>query len=301
MSEKLVSVVIPTYKRPDMLERAIRSVLNQTYKNIEIIIVDDNGCGSEMQRETEKVASRFGTSITYLVHENNKGGSAARNTGWKKASGEYITFLDDDDEISATKIEKQVARLENLDESYGACYTAYHVLMQNGAVQKSGTTREGNVYLQALARTFYMGSGSNLLIRKKMVDRINGYDEEFKRNQDIEFMARLFEFCKVAFVDEDLLTIHMEVRQFRHPFEFFEDITDFYLDKMRNRIDALTKREKKKVLSIIMLERARVAWTYKEKKVAVRYMLKVNFIYVIKYMFYLTKRVLTKRSYGFEG
>lgn len=296
----LVSVVIPTYKRPDMIGRAVQSVFDQTYPNIEIIVVDDNGLGTKMQTATADIMAQF-PSVTYLIHEENKGGSAARNTGWRVAKGAYITFLDDDDELVNTKIEKQVAVLEMLDETWGASYTAYHVLMENGTVQRSSTNKSGEVYLNALMRTLFMGSGSNLLLRKSAVDAVNGYDESFARNQDIEFMARVFEHYKLAYVDEDLLTIHMEVRQFKRTFEFVEEITEYYLERFASRIDALNQRQQYQVRATIALERARVALNYKKFWQAIKIVLdaNVNLFDCIRYVFYLADRVIRKKSYGF--
>ena len=128
--EPLVSVVIPTYKRPTDLKRAVDSVLNQDYKNIEIIVVDDNNAGTSERAETETLMEQYAenTKVKYLKHDKNRNGSAARNTGWKSAKGKYITYLDDDDEISKSKIKKQVECLEALDDSWGACYTAYRLV-----------------------------------------------------------------------------------------------------------------------------------------------------------------------------
>src|SRR5690625_2563800 len=96
----LVSVIIPTYKRPHMLARAIESVLNQTYINIEIIIVDDNSIESSYRKETIEFMRRYSeyNNILYVKHKENKGGSVARNTGIAIAKGKFVTFLDDDDE-----------------------------------------------------------------------------------------------------------------------------------------------------------------------------------------------------------
>lgn len=112
----LVSVIIPTYNRPTYLRRCLESVLNQTYKNIEIFVVDDNNPETEARIETEKIMNEYvnGKNVTYLKHNFNKNGSAARNTGWKHSSGKYITFLDDDDEIDESKIQKQVECLAKL-------------------------------------------------------------------------------------------------------------------------------------------------------------------------------------------
>lgn len=119
--------MIPTYSRPQYLKRCIESVLNQTYENIEIFIVDDNNPDTEFRFETEQVMNEYinNRNITYLKHEKNKNGSAARNTGWRQAKGKYITYIDDDDELSELKIQCQVECLEKLDDSWGACYTGY--------------------------------------------------------------------------------------------------------------------------------------------------------------------------------
>ena len=294
----LVSVIIPTYKRPEMLNRAIWSVLNQTYKNIEIIVVDDNGADTDFQKASEAVCNNFKENIKYLVHKHNKGGSAARNTGWRNASGEYVTFLDDDDEIDSKKIEMQIEKLMTLPNEFGACYTGYHIYQANGKKQKSATKLEGDVYLQALSKTFYLGSGSNLVIRKQYTDLIGGYDESFKRNQDIEFNARLFEKCKVCFCNFDLLTIHQEVRENVFTFDFVNDINSFYLNKMEDRINSLEAKDKKKVLDVINLELARFAYSYHDKRY--KTILKsIKFTRKMGYFFYLIRRLLTKKSYGF--
>ncbi len=111
---KLVSVVIPTYKRSSMLIRTIESVLNQSYDNIEIIVVDDNN-DDNYRKDTENKLIKYisNPKIKYIKHERNLGGCEARNTGLKEAKGEYICFLDDDDIIYKDKIEKQVEFLEN--------------------------------------------------------------------------------------------------------------------------------------------------------------------------------------------
>ena len=106
----LVSVVIPTYSRNKLLRRAIDSVLNQTYKNLEIIVVDDNPEGSEWRRSTEKLMEPYRDNfrIRYIQNKKNLGGAGARNVGIKASSAEYIAFLDDDDEYYEERIEKQL-------------------------------------------------------------------------------------------------------------------------------------------------------------------------------------------------
>lgn len=301
----LVSVIIPTYSRPKYLKRCLESVLNQTYKNIEIFVVDDNNPETEARIETEKIMDEYvgKKNVTYLKHNYNKNGSAARNTGWKHSSGKYITFLDDDDEIDDLKIQKQVECLENLEDSWGACYTAYKLIKEHGGDQISAENRSGNCYVDALMRTMFMGSGSNLFLRKKIVDEIGGYDESFQRNQDIEFLVRILEHYKLAYIDEVLLTIYQEGNRINRSFEQIDEYAKHYLEVFRDRINALDKSDKKRVVAVISLERCRVAFYKKKYKEGLKILLenKVGPKYIIKYIKYIVCRLITHESYGFDG
>ncbi len=107
----LVSVVIPTYSRNDMLSRAVECILAQTHKNLDIIVVDDNPPESEYRASTEQLMKKYESDgrVRYIQNEKNLGGAGARNVGIEAAKGEYIAFLDDDDEYYPEKIEKQLA------------------------------------------------------------------------------------------------------------------------------------------------------------------------------------------------
>lgn len=102
-----VSVIIPTYGRPGNLKRAIDSVIQQTYKKIEIVVVDDNGSNNKEGYETERLISQY-PGITYIKLDANLGGGLARNKGIEIATGDYISFLDDDDYYYPEKIHKQL-------------------------------------------------------------------------------------------------------------------------------------------------------------------------------------------------
>ena len=119
----LVSVIIPTYKSCDTLCRAIQSVLNQTYDNIEVIVVDDNNPNTPERAATEELMLRYKTEseVHYIKHEFNKNGSAARNTGFRHSSGEYLCFLDDDDYFLKDKLQLQVEYMQS-NPQYDANY-----------------------------------------------------------------------------------------------------------------------------------------------------------------------------------
>lgn len=105
-----VSVIIPTYSRNDTLIRAINSVLNQTYQNLEIIVVDDNPVDSVWRIRTENLMEGYidNPKVKYIKNKENLGGAGARNEGIKASSSDYIAFLDDDDEYFKERIEKQM-------------------------------------------------------------------------------------------------------------------------------------------------------------------------------------------------
>lgn len=119
--QPLVSVIVPTYKREfSILRRALLSLKNQTYKNIEVILIDDNGRDdlTQYRRQVNDILDLDEFSelnIKYLINTSNIGGAASRNKGIENAKGEYITFLDDDDEFRPQKIEKQLSFMINND------------------------------------------------------------------------------------------------------------------------------------------------------------------------------------------
>ena len=116
-----VSVIIPTYRRPDFLGKAIESVLNQTFQDFEVIIVDD----ASNDNTGEVVRGFVDKRIHYVCHEVNRGGAAARNTGILKARGRYIAFLDDDDEWFPEILQLQISLLDQSPPEVGGIYAGY--------------------------------------------------------------------------------------------------------------------------------------------------------------------------------
>lgn len=194
----LVSVIITTYARPENLLRAIESVQNQTYKNVEIIVVDDNGKDTPYQKETAELLHPLieQHAITYLVHEVNKNGSAARNTGFKHANGQYINFVDDDDVLRPGKIETQVAKLEGCPAQYGAVYCSINIIGQKKQI-KLENRLEGNLTEQLLSGEVRFNTTS-ILFRRLAIEVLKGWDESFYRHQDWELMVRFFRLYNVG-------------------------------------------------------------------------------------------------------
>ena len=203
-NSSLVSVIIPTYNGSNTILRAINSVLNQTYSNLELIIVDD--CSKD--NTFEVIKSIKDKRVRVLRHKNNKGGSAARNTGIKEAKGEYIAFLDDDDEWLSEKVEKQVKYLRSKDSSlYKGVVCSYMILSgkkwRTVIQTKEGDLREG-IFLMRLS----LAAGSCLMVRKEIFNDIGMFDESYLRHQDMEFVLRYLRKYKLAVVREPLAKIY---------------------------------------------------------------------------------------------
>ncbi len=115
MIEDFVSIIIPTYNRSEMLDKAIKSALEQTYKNIEIIVVDDNANNEEEREKTKLIVSKY-PNVLLLQNETNLGGALTRNNGIINSNGKYIAFLDDDDIFYKEKIEKQMNLMKKLEK-----------------------------------------------------------------------------------------------------------------------------------------------------------------------------------------
>ncbi len=120
MMSPVVSVIITSYNRPELIHDAVRSVIDQTFKDYEIIIVDD-ASNEQTQQSIESICKEF-DSIKYVHHTENKGLAAARNTGLSIAKGEFAAFLDDDDIWMPTKLEKQVKTIADCSKDVASIY-----------------------------------------------------------------------------------------------------------------------------------------------------------------------------------
>lgn len=297
---KTVSVIIPTYKRPTFLPRAIQSVLNSTYKNVEVIVVDDNNDGDEFRALTEKVMASFldeNDNIKYVKHKVNKNGSAARNTGFKNSSGEYLMFLDDDDEFLPTKIEAQVNRMEQLDSSWGACYTRYIDVSKDGKLRYSAETAEGSLLVKELSRNLFVHAGSNLMVRRSVYEEVGGFDESFTRNQDIEFLIKVLKQYKLAFADCVGLKVYLHDRGNID----YEVVTEHFIATFKAEIDAQSEEDQRAIYKMIALQRIRAAISTRNINLAkkIKNETSIGFFDISMYFLHLAGRMITRKSKGY--
>ncbi len=247
MSKK-VSVVIPSYKGSDNICRSVDSVLFQTYDNIEIIVVDDNGRGTEEQLKTEAVLKKYidEGKVKYLTHEVNINGAAARNTGVKASEGEFIAFLDDDDEFRPHNIENHIKKFETLTDDYGITYCAKCLMHRDGRQEIITPKYEGDILFDFMCSRVRMGS-SFLMVRKSAFEEVNGFDETFRRHQDWEFIARTLTKYKAAKIDEVGLNKFLIFRNSAKTPEQFEKNRLYYLDRLKFIIDSFDEEKRTRI------------------------------------------------------
>lgn len=244
----LVSIIIPSYGGPDYLPRCIGSVLNQTYKNIEVIIVDDNGIGTPHQIETARIMSQYhkDSRVKYICHEMNINGSAARNTGFKASCGKYIAFLDDDDEYNKDFIETQVDILKSTSNEYAISYSSFNLCSNGTIVSTVKAVKQGDVFFDFLIHSFEMPT-SSMLFKTSVVEEVGGFDETFRRHQDWEFVTRILSKYKVIANDIIGYKRHLIFRNSTNNVKIFKEYRMYWLDKMQPYIAKLDMSKQEEV------------------------------------------------------
>ncbi|HPK10078.1 MAG TPA: glycosyltransferase family 2 protein [Saprospiraceae bacterium] len=242
----LVSVIIPTFGEPLFLDKAILSVLNQTLKNIELIVVDDNDPSTDERFKTESILSFYlknDTRVKYIKHEKNLNGAVARNTGIANSTGKYIAFLDSDDEYMYDRLEKCYKFMENAPNEIGGVYTGCEFRKKGKKYHVVDNVEPGNYIIDTLAGSFMFCTGSNFFIRKRIINDLDGFDETFIRHQDYEFLVRFFEKYSLGSIKEVLVIKNNE--NFNVPnVEKLIEIKKKYIYKFNCVIEKLTPREK---------------------------------------------------------
>lgn len=181
-----ISVVIPAYNAESTIKETIESVRKQTFKDFELIVIDDGST----DKTVEVVDSIKDSRIKLFSYSNGKL-PVARNRGIEKAKGEYIAFLDADDLWTNDKLEKQLAALEtNLEAAVAYSRTSYIDEKGNFLYQGNPVSFNGNV-LRELLLTNFLINGSNPLIRKKAIDSVGMFDPLLKSSEDWDYYLRL--------------------------------------------------------------------------------------------------------------
>lgn len=235
----MISIIITTYGEARVLKRAVLSLQKQRTEDIEIIVVDDNDPDSAFRTETEQIMDCFSDNrIVYIKHEKNKNGAAARNTGLKAAKGEFIAFLDNDDFYLSDRIQNAQAFLQQNPSFDGVCCQV--LLVSNGLSLRIHRIFQNNHFYSALINNINMlGTGSNIFLRKSVLDDVKGFDERFHRFQDVEFMMRVAKNHPIGVIDSvDIVKVNSGLHSIG--FKKLDTATKLFLEKFRSDIDTLT-------------------------------------------------------------
>ena len=202
----LVSAIIPTYNRADVVFEAVDSVLGQTYSNLEVIVVDDGSADETVAR-----LRRYGDRIR-LVSQENAGPAVARNRGVAVSRGEYIAFLDSDDLWLPTKVEQQVVLLEKAGKSVPCCLCNimmrwYERDIASFEIASLKPSADEGIWVNAdeILATRFVLFNQGIVIRRDVLERIGGFDESLRLLEDHELALRLSLEGPWSFIKEPLV------------------------------------------------------------------------------------------------
>ena len=203
MNCPLVSVVIPTKDRYDLVKGSIENVRQQSYSNLEIVIVED-GSKSGI---SDYISNLNDNRIKYFRQDDCKGLAVARNVGVNIAKGKLVAFLDDDDEWLDTKLEKQVPLLQRLPSSYGMVYCWMDYYSNGNLIYEHHPILRGLVFLKVL-ETQRLGGCPTLLVRKEVFEKIGLFNESLTRGNDGDFIRRVSQKYEVDYLPEVLVKVN---------------------------------------------------------------------------------------------
>lgn len=203
----VVSVVIPTYNRADRLGRAIESVLDGTFKDYEILVVDDGSTD-----DTEAVVAGYDDAPVRYVHQENAGANAARNRGVEESSGEFVSFLDSDDELHPEALEVAVETLREAPDSCAGVATSYRKI-RDGEVYTVIEAVDGRITHDDIVDANVVGGFSCTTFRREVFDRVGGLKEGLASSQDYEFYLRVLAEYDMIGVPRVLVDYHAHGEQ----------------------------------------------------------------------------------------
>lgn len=196
-----VTVIIPTCNRAPLLVRAIQSVLLQEWSDFELLVVDDASTD-----DTAAVVERIGDRRIRLIRQDrNQGVAAARNRGMREARGQFIAFLDSDDEWLPEKLSRQLQRFELGGEGVGLIYTGVESVHPDGRRRVACSTARGDVYRAMLEANVIHGGGSNVMIRREVIATAGFFDEHLPAIEDYDYWLRITRFFEVDVIEAPLI------------------------------------------------------------------------------------------------
>lgn len=241
MKEPLVSVVIPTYNRSSTIIRCIESVIQQSYKNIEIIVVDDASTDN-----TESVIQKYITlnNFNYIKLASNVGGAEARNIGINKSNGDYIAFQDSDDEWMLDKLEKQMLYFNQNDVDIVFSKIKRISNLGESIFPKLNVIESLN--MATLLQVNYIGTPSAVIKKQKLIE-VSGFDKTLPRLQDWDLFIRLSKNASFYMIPEVLCNAYLQDNSITNNPQALVKTLTIFANKYKNDINQLTSREQSAV------------------------------------------------------
>lgn len=201
-----VSAIITTYKRDyEGLRRAIESVINQTYQDIEIMVINDTPKEDPLFKEIESKIKEYGDRVNYYAEGINQGACFVRNFGVEKSKGQYIGFLDDDDEWEPLKIEEQVEILEKYQYPMTTVNFVICTIKSNGEIiKKKRKSIKKIISYNDILKKNNVGGASAPLIRRSAFMQAGGFDNSMPAAQDYDLWIRIAELGNIYYIDKVL-------------------------------------------------------------------------------------------------
>ncbi len=238
-SNPTVSVVIPTYNRAHLTGTTLQSVLSQTYQDFELIIVDDGSIDN-----TEEVVKAFTDErLRYIRMEKNSGTAGVpRNKGIEASRGEFIAFLDSDDEWLPEKLEKQINKFKSVPPEVGLIHSGFYIIREaEKRIIESTPTDRGDVFQSAVKGSLAVAVGTTL-VRKECFQKAGVFDTELLGSEDWEMLIRLARYYQFDFVPEILVKYYVYGAQKSHNLERqiqgYDRITRKYRNYLPKKINS---------------------------------------------------------------
>lgn len=199
----LISVIIPTFNKAQFIEEAVESVLGQSYRNLEIIVVDDGSTDN-----TRDVLRKYQNNIAY-ISQNNNGPSSARNYGIRTARADHIAFLDSDDVWFPEKLEAQMEVMSR-NQTIGLVGCGAYTIDSEGRIEKEYISEEYHTrqeFLKDLQTRKISFNPSIVLVKRTCMDRVGGFKEELHYGEDWDLWLRIVKQCEVEFIRKALVKL----------------------------------------------------------------------------------------------
>ena len=293
--DKLVSAIVTTCRRPkEIVLRAVKSIIGQTYPHMEIIVVDDSGNDYDGRDEVKKAVLGLKSStdkeLFYFENETRSGACVARNVGLDNCRGEFVAFLDDDDEWRSDKIEKLISAFsDDTVMVYSNCLNVYDKTGERKIAHDYKEFRSGNIYPHLIKHNF-IGSTSIPLIRTQPLKDAGGFDPLMRSAQDYDAWLRISKIGKINYLNEPLTVYHVHkgdriTTDPQKKIDGLERLNEKNAEYFKKHRKVAWRRNIVIIPYYVAAKKRKKAWGYWWKCVALRpFAFRTNAEYLLKYL-----------------